>query len=413
MMLVTRLAFRNAARNRVRTALTAGIVFFGTALLTIALSWMNGIFGQLLGSSAASAGHVRVLAPGYVAREQLFPLYENVPESAKVAADLSGVPGVSRVYPRILTGVTITAGEEIGEVFGLVCGAPIPWYAEELGLGENLIEGRLHAAGAEGEIVLGATIASRVSATVGGEVVMIGQTQDGAISPLKGTVVGIVSAGNALVDQGIFLPLAPVQYMADIGDGATEILVYGEDRDDAGDLAAAIDAHPAFDAWSVEAWSSREPWGSMLAITGVVRGVLQLVIVFITALGVWNTMMMSVLERTGEIGVMRAMGLSRLGAVSLFVIEALTIAISGGLAGIVVGGVAGLYLEFTGVELGEELTKNLDSAIPFTARLYADVSPSVLATAFGLGLAMAFIGSAVPALRAASIQPVEAMRARR
>ncbi|MBA2320519.1 MAG: ABC transporter permease [Deltaproteobacteria bacterium] len=412
-MLVLRLAFRNAARNVVRTALTAGIVFFGTALLTVALSWMNGIFGQLLGSSASSAGHVRVVTPGYVSREQLFPLYENIPDSAAVAASLLEVPGVVATYPRILTGVTITAGEEIGEVFGLVSGAPVKWYEERLRLGDDLVDGRLQAEGADGEIVLGATIAQRIDAKVGMEVVLIGQTQDGAMSPLKGTVVGVVSAGNALIDQGVFLPLGPVQYMADIGAGATEILVYGEDRDDAGDLAEAIDAAAPFDAWAVEAWSSREPWGSMIAITDVVRGMLQAVIVFITALGVWNTMMMSVLERTGEIGVMRAMGLSRLGAVALFVVEAVTIAVTGGLVGITVGGLGGLYLEKYGVELGAELTKNLDAAIPFTARLFADVSPEVLATSFGLGLAMAFIGSAAPALRAASIQPVEAMRERR
>jgi putative ABC transport system permease protein len=412
-MLVLRLAFRNAARNLVRTALTAGIVLFGTALLTVALAWMNGIFGQLLGSSAASAGHVRIVTPGYVAREQLLPLYEHVPDAEATVKSLGEVPGVVAAYPRILMGVTITASEEIGEVFGLVSGAPVAWYRDRLDLDEELVEGRLQAEGADDEIVLGATVASRISAKIGTEVVLLGQTQDGAMSPAKGTVVGIVSAGNALVDQGVFLPLGPVQYMADISGGATEILVYGEDRNEAGALASAIDARPAFDAWTVEAWSAREPWGSMLAITRFVQGVLEVVIVFITALGVWNTMMMSVLERTGEIGVMRAMGLSRMGAVALFVVEALTIAITGGLAGITIGGLAGLYLEINGVLLGEELTKNLDAAIPFTARLYADVSPAVLATAFGLGLAMAFVGSAAPALRAASIQPVEAMRARR
>jgi putative ABC transport system permease protein len=143
------------------------------------------------------------------------------------------------------------------------------------------------------------------------------------------------------------------------------------------------------------------------------RGVIIGVIVFLTALGIWNTMMMSVLERTGEIGVMRSMGLTAFGTVALFVIEALTIAGMGGIGGVILGGLGGSYLERYGVELGGDLTQNVDASLPFQTRLYADVTPQILLAALALGLLMAFIGSAAPAYRAASIQPVEAMRSRR
>lgn len=410
-MLILRLAFRNATRNITRTALTAMTVLFGTAILTLALSWMNGIFGMILGSSAAQVGHVRVVDPDYVAREQLFPLYDNIPDATALAAKIAERPGVVAAYPRVLTGVALTASEEIGENFALVTGAPVAWYTEQLGLQEHVTSGAL-LSGKDGEVVLGSIIAERIGAKVGSEVVMIGQTQDGAMSPIKANVVGIVNAGVQTVDQGAFLPLAPLQYLADIGEGATEILVYGDDRDDAARLRRSLEGAPELAGHTVQAWSERDPWAGVIAIATVVQNVFKVVIVFITALGVWNTMMMSVLERTSEIGVMRSMGLGRLGAVALFVVEALTIATIGGLGGILVGGLGGAWLEKNGVELGDQIAQNMDAAIPFQARLYADVSPEVLLTAFALGIAMAFLGSAVPAMRAASIQPVEAMRTR-
>jgi putative ABC transport system permease protein len=252
-----------------------------------------------------------------------------------------------------------------------------------------------------------------VQAKVGDEVVLLGQTHDGSLYSVIGRTVGIVSAGNALVDQAAFLPLGHVQFLTDLDGRATELLVYAEDPDQAPDVASALAADPQFRGLQVEPWSSREPWNGFLAITGVVQAVLFVTIVFVTALGIWNTMMMSVLERTGEIGVMRAMGLTRRGAVLLFVAEAVMIATVGSAAGVALGALGGTYLELYGVELGEQVTQNMDASLPIQTTLYADMSPDVAGQALLLGFCMAVVGTALPALRAASIQPVEAMRARK
>jgi putative ABC transport system permease protein len=202
-----------------------------------------------------------------------------------------------------------------------------------------------------------------------------------------------------------------MQYMADLAGGATEILVYGEDRDAASDLAAAVAASPDLAGLKVQAWSDRDPWAGILGVAGFVQGILSVIIVFITALGVWNTMTMSVLERTGEIGVLRALGLTRIGAVFLFVFEALGIACLGGVVGVSLGSVGAWLLETYGVQLGDNVVQN--APVPISTRMYGDLNGEIVITAFILGLIMAAIGSAIPAIRAASIQPVTAMRARR
>ncbi len=410
MMLLLRLAVRNARRNTVRTLLTALTVTFGTAVLTVAMAWITGVFGDVLGTAADAAGHVRVVDPDFASREQMNPLYEHVTGVAARAEAIAAMPGVSDVAPRIMTGVSVSVGDEIGEVFALAMGAPKAYYERRMRFDEHLVEGSIFPGQSPKEIVLGATVAKRAGVKIGDDIVLFGQTQDGSMSPLRGPLVGIVHTGTAAIDQGAFVLLERMMYMADIDDAATEILVFGEDRDDAPALAATVSAAPELNGLTVQAWTHREPWSGMLAIADVVRGILVAIVVFITALGVWNTMMMSVMERTSEIGVMRSMGLSRMGAVFLFVSEAGGIAVLGGLLGVAIGGAAARYLEVVGVTLGEATTAQFPSDIPMKATLYADMRPDIAMTAFLLALLMAAIGSALPSLRAASIAPVEAMR---
>jgi len=408
-ILLLRLAVRNARRNVVRTALTASTVALGTAVLTTALAWIGGVFGSIIETSANSVGHVRVVQPAYAAREDLFPLYENIANAREIVDTVSEIDGVTAAYPRIVSGVTVSAGDEIGEHFSLLYGADVAWFRERMDFDALMAAGTFFER--PDDIVLGATIAERTGATVGGEVILLGQTQDGSISPLKGRVVGVVSAGTALMDQAAFVSLERMQYLADMDGGATEILVYAEHRDDAGELATRVAAEVG--DLKAEAWSAREPWASLLSIVVVIRTTLAGFIVFITALGVWNTMMMSVMERTSEIGVLRAMGLTGRGTLFLFVSEALMIATLGGLLGVCIGGLGGAYLEIYGVSIGSDVTQNLSTDFPFQQTMYADMNLEVALTAFGLGMLMAVVGSALPSARAASIKPVEAMRTNR
>jgi ABC-type antimicrobial peptide transport system permease subunit len=96
----------------------------------------------------------------------------------------------------------------------------------------------------------------------------------------------------------------------------------------------------------------------------------------------------------------------------MFVIEALVISTIGGALGVTLGTIASLMMEATGVDLGTAAS-NLPDTIPANRTLHPDWSYQLSAISFVLGILMAFIGSASPAIRAARIQPVTAMRARR
>lgn len=422
MSLLFSLALRNALRNRRRSLLTALTITLGVALLTVAMAWVNGVFNGMLRTASANLGHVRVVSEGYARKEQIQPLWENLSPSAPIEEALRKAPGVKAVYPRILLGVTGSAGDEIGERFALVQGAPIAYLEEVQKLSASLVKGRMlqpttPAAddalmkGLDKETVLGATFAEEIGADVGSQVILLGVTQDGSPSAVKLEVVGIADFGGGAANRQAFVTLEKARWMADIPDGAVELLVFGEDYRVADGLAEQLRALPEARGLDVQAWSTRPPFDQLLGFARTIRAIAVAVVVFITALGVLNTMLMSVFERTAEIGVMRAMGLRAWETVVLFVVEALGISVIGGLLGGLLGGAAGTWLEIRGVRFGDAVSK-LPDTLPFKEVVHADMSPDILLTSFLLGLVMAVIGSATPALRATRIQPVEAMRSR-
>lgn len=409
-MWIFKLALRNVRRNGRRTALTAATVIIGVALFTVASAFLVGIFENIYSDSTALIGHVRVVDPDFLEREQLNPLYEYVPDAQAIADNIEqSVPG-THAYPIIKSGMAVSVDDTIGDVFAITTGSTDAWMRDRGTLEDKLIAGAWPDWD-EGEMLVGQRIAQMAGLEVGSQIVLFGQTQDGAISPVGGTIAGIVFAGNPMVDKQVFMSLATMQYAADIDDGALEILVYGDDLEDAEALADQISGLASVSDLVVEPWTRRSPFDSMVGVTTAMQAVIGLILVFITALAIWNTMTMSVLERTSEIGVMRAMGLGRAQAVLMFVAEAVVIAVIGGVIGMALGSLLSWPLVHWGYNIGSDVLDDMDvGEMAMSAQLYAKLTPDMLFKGFFVGLTMAIAGSFIPSLRAASIRPVDAMK---
>jgi putative ABC transport system permease protein len=412
MMLRTRvrLIARNTLRRRARTLFTVGMIAVSVALLLVALTFIRGIFGSTLETGAAASGHVRVVTPEFAAREELMPLYEHLPDYRALAVAIRNQPGVAAVEPRIVAGVTVTAGEEIGDLFAPVVGAQDGYFRGQLRADEHVVAGHW-LSGAEDELVVGHFVARQLGAEVGDELVLLGATQDGSLSSIRGELVGIVRGGGGVFDRQILAPLERVQYLVDVPDGAVELLVFGADYQRAPRLADRLRALPALQGYAVDAWSEREPWISIVPWAAAMERIVIFMFVFLTSLGILNTMMMSVLERTHELGVMRAMGLTRAGALGLVVGEASVVAVAGGLLGVAIGAFPAWLVADRGIALGEKTASGM--GLPLAETMRGDFGFELVVVAFGLGLLMALLGTLLPAIRAASIQPVTAMRAGR
>jgi putative ABC transport system permease protein len=335
-------------------------------------------------------------------------LEKHIPRAAPLLELLRHSPGVTAAEPRIAVAVAVGTGQEIGDVFARAVGANESYFRERLRATEKLVEGRWFQG--PDELIIGAALRKDLGAKLGDELVLLGATQDGSPSAIKGRLVGVVR-GDAELTQEILVPLEKIQWLTDIPEGATELLVYGKSLEDAPRLAGELRRLPALSGYAVQVWSEREPFTWMTKLFEASTTILILIVVMLVALGIWNTMMMSVLERTHEVGVLRALGMSWLGTIGLFVGEGLAIGVLGGILGVVAGIGPSLLIEKYGTPIGEENAAASGFAMPDT--LYGHLSVEGMLFAFILGLAMACLGSLVPAIRAARIQPVTAMKSGR
>jgi putative ABC transport system permease protein len=115
----------------------------------------------------------------------------------------------------------------------------------------------------------------------------------------------------------------------------------------------------------------------------------------IGAIGVMNTMVMSVFERTREFGVLRAVGWTRTRVLGLVMGEAVLVSLSGAMAGVTMG--------FIAIKLIERVPELVGVFQP-------DYTADVFARALGIAVGMAFVGAFYPAMRAAYLKPLEALR---
>lgn len=251
--------------------------------------------------------------------------------------------------------------------------------------GVQVVAGQPYTATAEDEVMLGYRAARDLNKTVG-------DTID--IETLHLRIVGIYSTGNVFGDSASMLPLTTLQARERKPGEVTLVAVRVRPGNDIDKVRKKIEQDsPQLATVRTESEFGRVDRNlTLLSAANVGVSIMALVI---GAVGVMNTMAMSVFERTREFGVLRAVGWSKRRVLALVMAEALILS----LAGAAVGVGAGL-LAVRGIERVPELL----------GVFQPDYTWDVFAKALGIAVGMAFIGAAYPAVRAALLTPMEALR---
>lgn len=219
----------------------------------------------------------------------------------------------------------------------------------------------------------------------------VGQTFK--INEVSYRVVGIYETGVAMEDGGAVMPLADAQSAFDRRDQVSYFNVNVKDPRRLDEIKKEIEARVAKVATSRSGEASQQT--EMLDMYRSFGWFLGIFAILVGGLGMMNTMLMSVLERTREIGVLRALGWRRRRIVGLILGESLVLALVGGLLGIA---------------LGVGLTA-LTSLSPSVASLLEGAfTPAIFVQAIVVSTLLGVAGGVYPAWRASLLEPMEAMR---
>lgn len=412
------MAWRNLWRHGRRTLITAAAMGISVAFVMAMLAYVDGMYRKMAGVMIdETIGHVQVAHPDYAKRRGMYDTVPQAHDRLSAIEALSGTRGgTARLYGfALLGGAQETAGAQLVGVMPQRELTVVPML-------DRIEQGSWLSADRTGQIVLGAGLAESLDVGVGDSVVAVTQASDGSLGNELYEVVGVATSGSAALDRsGAWVNLLDLQNLLVLDDQVHEITVLSDSLDSRlGDelvVEVTDEVRQAVDVGdgaplSVRSWWEVSPATAEMMATSDASAWITLVIVFFVAgLGILNTMLMSVFERTKELGVMKALGTRPGKVVQLVLWESLLLGLLACVGGLALGGVLDWMLVEYGMTLttsgGERLSTG---GVLFDPRIYGVVrADRIVVTILSL-LGVAVVAALWPALRAARLRPVAAMR---
>jgi ABC-type lipoprotein release transport system permease subunit len=408
MTLLVAMAWRNLWRHGRRSLITATAMAVAVAMCMALIALTDGLYSKMFEIMVdQQLGHIQVHHPDYPSTHQLL---DTVSAADATLDAIEGDPSVVAATGR-LSGFALLGGSETSAGAQLQGIEP----ARELavtGIDGRIVQGRFLAADANHEIVLGVGLADELRLGVGDEVVAFTQSADGSMGNELYTIVGLSRTGNALMDKsGSLLHLRDVQELLVLPDQVHTVTVLTDDADDLTPVVERL-AEIVPDGIQVQTWYEASPDTAQMMSMQTASSVILLGIVFaVASFGVLNTMMMSVFERTRELGVLKAIGLAPGQMVQMVVIESVFLAGLSGAIGLALGGLLDAYLIIQGFDMSGGTGDGMEfMGVQLDPIIRGEITPFSLGGPIGALIVVSVLASLWPAIRASRLDPVEAIR---
>jgi len=402
----TTLAWRNIWRHPRRTILTIAAMVFADTLLVFMLGLQFGQYRMMIDNSLQLfTGQMQVQASGYNDEPNM---YRSIPAADSLAQSIRDRTQLDAVSARGY-GFALISSEKrtIGAQISGVDPQNEPLVSTIPGL---VKQGRYLKDSSSNELVIGSTLARNLKISLGDELTLLGSGRDGSIAATVAPVVGIFESGNRDLDrQMLSMPIDTYRDVFNMHDHAHSIIIGGQRSQAESITAAAEAAMDETDGLVLLSWEELLP-GLKQAIQADFSSAWFMygVLIILVAFGMLNTMLMSVLERTHEFGILLALGVKHSKLGRMIVTESAVLALTGMLLGMLIGGLVTWYVHVNGFtypgmeEMGQRF--NIPSV------LYPEVSiRSMLPGPLAVFIAT-ILASLYPIWHLRKLRPVEALQ---
>jgi ABC-type lipoprotein release transport system permease subunit len=403
-MLMFKIAFRNIFRQKRRTVLTALTMFGGFTLAAFSIGWADGSYNFIINMFTRNQlGHIQIHYQGYRDRPTL---YKTIDDYQSVGEKLEGLEDVEQWTARLYSAglVSIRDNTAGSNIIGI---DPVRENAAT-NFDKKIVKGSSFSEKGSHETIIGRGLAKVLEAEIGDEVVVVSQAADGSIANDLYTLVGIIETGDAFSDRtSFYMDLKDAQELFVLDGRVHEIAIIVKSLNEVKKVARKIEEvleNPKLEVapWQVFAKSFYQ------AMKADKEGmwIMLFIIMIIVAVGVLNTVLMSVLERQREYGVLKAVGTKPYQIFKLVLYEVALLAFFS----IIIGGILGVLvnhsLSQTGIDLPQAFTYG---GMEFKT-MYTEVNARSLYIPGITVIISALLISIFPALRAAHTEPAKTMR---
>ena len=400
-----KISWRNVWRNKARSVVIILAVGFGLWGGISTTAFLNGMVTQMIDNGIKKqVSHLQIHNPEFLKERQSEFVLGSV---AEIMDELDNSDLVQAYSPRTLTnGMLATASMTSGvEIYGI--------YADQenstTSLGGSVIEGDYFTSMAKNQILIGAKLAKKMKVAPGNRVVLTFQDLDGNITSAAFRISGIYRTSNSMNDERfVYVKNEDITILKGDNAGINEIAVLLHDIENVNSFRDELKA--GFPENEVRSWAEISPDLSMMhEMSGISMMILLIIILMAMAFGLLNTMLMTIFERTREIGVLMAVGMNKLRVFMMILLETGFLVFTGSLFGVFLGNLTIAVTRRTGIDL-TSVGGDTFSDFGIDPVVYPSLNAEFYLNLLILVVITAVLSSIYPAYKALRMNPADAIR---
>jgi len=400
------IAWRNIWRNKMRSFIMIMATALGLFAGVFIMAFMQGVIDARIESATETElGHLQIHAPHFLENNNI--VY-NISDAKNLVKKIEALDSVSAASYRLIAEPFIMAahGTAGGKLLGIV-----PEQEKEVtDIREHVIEGTyLEKTTRMPPVLIGEKLANKLRLNIGTRINMQMVDINGDLSAKGYRVGGIFRTNNTSYDEStLFVKYEDLKEQLDMkGDKAHEIAIILNDGDWAADIKPSVQKVAGNN--NLQTWKEISPEMSMLTdAMDQYMYIFILIILLALCFGIINTMLMAVLERIKEIGMLMAIGMNKRRLFSMIIIESVMLTLTGGVLGILIGSGITKIFETHPINLSM-FTEGLES-YGFAARVYTSLKGNTLIVITILVIITGILSAIYPARKAVKLNPAEATR---
>lgn len=405
MNLLVQMAWRNIWRNPWRSlvimfSIALGL-FAGFAVLALYKGMMKSRIRTLI---ETETGHLQLHHPDFN-NDQDPKFYIN--NAAQVVALLKKQQEVFTLVKRTVTQgmLTSTTGSAGIGIYGVIPKEEYP----ATKLDRKIREGKGFSDEKKPEVIIGKKLADKFKLHLGSRIILTLTDTSGSIVSGAFKVRAIYRSDNAQRDERIvYVPFNILNELLQLRDEPNEISIRLQNNEQTATVVKNLKAQ--LPGYRIESWNEISPETDLLVRTvDTYSYIIMIIILFALSFGILNTMLMAILERTREMGMMVALGMSRIRLFFIVIIETLLLTFAGTPVGIAVGISVITFYNRKGLDLSS-MGKDLMSSFGFETTIYPEFPYDKMTGIIIIVAATALLSAIVPSLKAVRLEPAEALK---
>jgi len=400
------ISWRNIWRNKVRSLVIIFSIALGIFAGVISASFFKGMASQRINKVInTELSYIQIHNPGF---EQTSDFANFINNAKQIEDEVKKIPNVTGVSRRISIQSMAASAETAS---GVKISGIFPEKEKTVtNISTKIIDGKYFEGISKNPVVIGKKLAEKLNVKVRSKIILTIQDIDNNITSGAFRIAGIYSTDNNMFDEvNLFVRFSDIQNLTNFPEnGAHEIAININNNENLQTVFNEVEKITD-NKLDVNTWKELSPEMNYLTEAMDMYMYIFIIIILMALLfGIINTMLMVVMERTKEIGMLMAIGMNKGKVFWMIVFESVLLSLTGGIVGIVIGGVSSKFGETHPIDLS--MWAQGYQQLGFDAFVYTKLDPTMLINVTILVIITGVIAAIYPAFKALKNDPADALR---